>query len=406
MEVITIECPKCKGELFAKEETKKIFCMYCRNEVVIRKTREEIGEINHEFKAKLAIAKHAETLYMRNEKTFNEVMAAYDDVRLVGAHHAEYWLSRSRFFVKGVLKEFDLGKVELSEQSRIVELYTLWMDTATEYYQGLESEVESEKKKKIIEINAVFDRRKEELSAKRLAEEEELRLASEAREKQQQLAMEKHAANAPKRRKIAIIVSAIVVFGFIGVLIAQTMQDRAEEQRLIAEAEEARQYAEEARQYIESRLTEGYSHWSELVNWATDQEISWRISVSGEEINEEYMELISSYGVVGDYSNATTKLVLRDEIYEPVLILNFENATHNHLIAELYEINNNSEDGINNWLRNGGLESLEPIFNMVNVYDYDYSSAEQIPERPIFGKALLLNGALHTLFFPILKIHI
>jgi len=37
MEIITIECPKCKGRLHVETETEKIFCMYCRAEVVVKK---------------------------------------------------------------------------------------------------------------------------------------------------------------------------------------------------------------------------------------------------------------------------------------------------------------------------------------------------------------------------------
>jgi len=36
MEIITIECPKCKGRLHVEEATEKLFCMYCRAEVVVK----------------------------------------------------------------------------------------------------------------------------------------------------------------------------------------------------------------------------------------------------------------------------------------------------------------------------------------------------------------------------------
>lgn len=40
MEIITIECPKCKGELHVKEDTEKLFCMYCRAEVIVKAPEE------------------------------------------------------------------------------------------------------------------------------------------------------------------------------------------------------------------------------------------------------------------------------------------------------------------------------------------------------------------------------
>jgi len=44
MEIITIECPKCKGELHVKAGTEKLFCMYCRSEVRVQ--QENIRVVN------------------------------------------------------------------------------------------------------------------------------------------------------------------------------------------------------------------------------------------------------------------------------------------------------------------------------------------------------------------------
>jgi len=38
MEMITVECPKCKGSLHVDQDVDKIFCMYCRAEVTVKKS--------------------------------------------------------------------------------------------------------------------------------------------------------------------------------------------------------------------------------------------------------------------------------------------------------------------------------------------------------------------------------
>jgi len=103
MNIITITCPKCNGQLMIKEGTPKLFCMYCRHEVLIKEDVAETTDaqtINHEFEAKFAIAKHHEALYHRGELTFKEVLNTYDEVKKIGAHHWEYWQARADFFMK------------------------------------------------------------------------------------------------------------------------------------------------------------------------------------------------------------------------------------------------------------------------------------------------------------------
>jgi len=38
MEMLTVECPKCKGSLQVNQDLEKIFCMYCRAEVILEKS--------------------------------------------------------------------------------------------------------------------------------------------------------------------------------------------------------------------------------------------------------------------------------------------------------------------------------------------------------------------------------
>jgi len=170
MEIITIECPKCKGELHIKADTEKLFCMYCRSEVVIREPEPEKQEVvlesvNHEFQAKLAIAKHNEELHSKGQLSFDKVMESYDEVRQIGAHHWEYWHARAKFFAEAGIKKIKDGdakfriqndkKVErkayddivLASKKAFIDLYTMWMDSAIKHAQTNTDELSAEKEK-------------------------------------------------------------------------------------------------------------------------------------------------------------------------------------------------------------------------------------------------------------------
>ena len=175
MEIITIECPKCKGELHVKEGTEKFFCMYCRGEVVIKQpeqTEVVVESVNHEFQAKLAIAKHNEELYRKKEVTFNQVMKSYDEVRLIGAHHWEYWHARANFFVKSGLRRIKRSnrKAEKEDKSRyevlasrkaFIDTYTMWMDSAIKHGKGNVDELEKEREKTLRKIEQVLENTEE-----------------------------------------------------------------------------------------------------------------------------------------------------------------------------------------------------------------------------------------------------
>jgi len=124
MEIITIECPKCKGELHVKADTEKLFCMYCRSEVMLRNPESEkqeiiIESVNHEFQAKLAIAKHNEELYRKGQMTFEQVMKSYDEARLIGAHHWKCWHAMASFFVEEGLKKIEEGIISLKKKIQL-----------------------------------------------------------------------------------------------------------------------------------------------------------------------------------------------------------------------------------------------------------------------------------------------
>ena len=168
MEIITVECPKCKGELYAKEGTEKFFCMYCRNEVIVKQPSLEQPEIvrdsvNHTFQSKLAIAKHNEILYWSGQLWYDQVMESYDEVQVVGAHHWEYWHARASFLVKAGLEEAKRERLfVLASKKAFIDTYTLWMDSAIQHAGENAGELEIEKEKMLniieIELEAIQER--------------------------------------------------------------------------------------------------------------------------------------------------------------------------------------------------------------------------------------------------------
>jgi len=205
---MAIECPKCKGTVHVDKEIAKVFCMYCRTEIQVKKPAVTGGSgENHEFRAKLAIAEHYEELYFsRGEKSFPQVMGAYDDARQVGAHHAEYWLARARFYAKGKLHEFSKGRIQLSEQWPIIEQYRLWMDTALKHHEGLDAEIIAGREKTVEEIKAAFGKKQREAEKRR---EAEIRSEEFLREEQREEAARK------KPFRIAMAISAGIFFLFL-----------------------------------------------------------------------------------------------------------------------------------------------------------------------------------------------
>jgi len=224
MELIAIECPKCKGTVHVDKEIDQIFCMYCRTEIQVKKPDVSDVGINHEFKSKMAIAEHFEELYFRGEKNFDQVMNAYDDARQVGAHHAEYWLARARFYARGTLNEFSKGNVRISEQSRIINQYTLLMDTAVKHDGGILAAIETEKNETIAKIRTNFEKRK--------AEEDERRERNEGREaeKRRMEALWRVEQEEKRRKqlpfKIAIGIGIVIVALFLFISNNQARQAR------------------------------------------------------------------------------------------------------------------------------------------------------------------------------------
>jgi len=165
MEMVTVKCPNCFGQIQLDKNAEKYFCLYCRKEIKERpKTEEEIA-----LEIKLKMVREIEKRYMRNQKTFGDVMNAFDVAEPVGKYLPLYWLERARFFHKGSLRELnrdDLSvgrsnthkkyKVYYKDKDKIIENYVVLMDKALEYTTKNKEMLEVEKKKGIDSITAAF----------------------------------------------------------------------------------------------------------------------------------------------------------------------------------------------------------------------------------------------------------
>jgi len=179
MEMVIVECPNCFGKIQLDKNVEKYFCVYCRKEIREKpKTRQEIElEI---LETKLDVIRKVERFYNSEQKTFGDVMKAYDTAKPFGEHISEYWLAYARFFTKGSLKELrrielSIGRrrlskyrVSLSDREKIINQYVELMDNCIKYADNKEM-LEIEKEKTIDEIHLAFDeeeKRKSEVDEK------------------------------------------------------------------------------------------------------------------------------------------------------------------------------------------------------------------------------------------------
>ena len=130
---------------------------------------------------------------------------------------------------------------------------------------------------------------------------------------------------------------------------------------------------------IEQRIEDGYGSWGDLIRWAYEHDIPVVLLEDEQPPIEAIDLLINRYGVVGDYINATPWQTDEDS-EEVVLALHFENLTYNETIAELYNLNRNSNRELNAWLEMGGGGQLDYHFNAVEIVDLD-DEGEVLTER-------------------------
>ena len=133
---------------------------------------------------------------------------------------------------------------------------------------------------------------------------------------------------------------------------------------------------------IEARIAEGYDSWSELVIWATEQDISFLAYDEGERPEQDLLALINEHGLLGDYTHATPGVGSITDPDEVILILYFENLSYNDTVAELSALNRYSNSELTEWLDHGGRARLESYFAEVELIDLDDDGVliTQIPE--------------------------
>ena len=393
VEVITIQCPKCKGELHVDKDTKQCFCVYCRTEVVVKKDSSS-SSVTLDSLVKRGFLSLEYSDWSKAEESFD--------------HAANIDPEHGMIYVGKLLAELEMTKEEeLASHDRKLSGYTNYKKAIR--FADSELKVQLEKynnkiKKRIADAKAKEERKLAEAEKERkllAAEQEKQRQLAEAerekqrqlaeaeREKQRQLRLERRAENAPKRRKFAILMALAVVLAFAGIVIVHTVLEQAEARRVVAEQERIEAEAEAWRQAIKNSIDErietGYEFWHELVQWASEQDIPWGIFVNEEQSDQELMVLIEAYGIHGNYIEATPLIRPTEDLDEVILALHFESATYREAPAELSQLNNDSEDDLNEWLEDGGAERAEEEFNEVRIIIVDRQGNEII-EDPEFGK--------------------
>ena len=410
MEIITIQCPHCKGSLHLDKGTEKSFCNYCRAEVIVKDV-EVMGSVTLESLVKrgfLAL-EYAE---------WDRAADSFDQATLINPEHAMIYVGKLMAELK--LKQ----EIELGDHFEILTGYINYQKGVRFAGEELKTRLEGYNEK--IEKRIAAEKAEEE--KKRLAHQKELAAAKvKEREKQEKWKLEqeekerqereRREADAPRRRRNWIIIFSILVLFFIGWNTIRVIQEHAEEQRIIAEQEAEAQRLEEERlaeeqrlleeakaeeqrllaeaeaarqeiwSLIEQRINEGYDSWDELLTWATRQGIVWNLYVNDEVVEQEVLDKINLYGFVGNYINATPQIDVYESGDGVLLALHFEYANYQEAVAELAQLNDSSEDDLNYWLENGGLDRLETTFKNVIIEDQDETN--RLIEDAPFGKEFI-----------------
>lgn|GEM_PF-5562836 len=361
-----MECPKCGGQIQVDAKIEKCFCMYCRTEIQMNQVRSNGNHTNihHEFEAKLALAKHAEKLYNDGQENFDAVMKAYDAVRQVGAHHADYWLSRARFFSSAVIKELKKGNIQKSKAS-VLKDYALWMDTGIGHFTGIRSALEAEKKQTIGKLKVAFDERAKRQEKEAALENERKRMEQEALERKRQERHDAWLAAAPERKRKRIrngVIVAILVMAAI--IIWPIYQNQMEMRRRQAELEEQQAVAFAV---LEERLATDDT-WAALLAWALEEEINFEIRIADAPIDSDLWRQVDVYGWVGEFESAEAGF---DEAGDVALIFNWSELTYDADWFALTHLDRNSEVAINDWLDHGGRQYLESRFDNVRIQAID-----------------------------------
>ena len=401
MEIITIECPKCKGELHIKADTEKLFCMYCRSEVMVKEAASS-GSVTLDSLVKRGFL-------ALDYAEWDRAVDSFDQATHINPEHAMIYVGKLMAELK-LKEEANLGKHH---------------DELTGYvnYQKAIRFADGDLKKRLESYNeqivekARAEKEQERLAHQKKLEEDEERKKSELiqqkleHERVTRLEGERLQAKEVKQKRvryILIIIASVIFLIFIVGTVIRNVQDRAEEQRIVAEREARAQRLEEERlaeeqrlleeaeinrqvvwNSIEARIEEGYSHWLELVEWTIYQDIPWSISVNGVRPNQDLIDNVNKYGIIGEYIKSEPEIEFReDSEEEAVLLLHFESLTYRKVPAELSQLDNDSESDLSIWLEDGGIERARLEFYDVRIISTDQNGNEIIGEVE-FGKEFI-----------------
>jgi len=115
---------------------------------------------------------------------------------------------------------------------------------------------------------------------------------------------------------------------------------------------------------IVSRVETGFSAWDEALVFAVMENLTVSLREGDEPIGEELRTLINRYGLRGDFSHASIGIGSLENEDEVVLLLHFENLSHNQLMEEFFALQDRE---LASWLASGGRERLEAAFERVEV---------------------------------------
>ena len=132
---------------------------------------------------------------------------------------------------------------------------------------------------------------------------------------------------------------------------------------------------------IEERIAQGYDSWADLLEWADQADIPVAFLENDETPTAAIRALIEQYGLVGDYIEATPGLGILEDPEEVLMLLHFENLTYNLMVAELSDLNQNSNRELNSWLENSGRTRLDAHFGTVEIIDLD-EDGEALTDLP------------------------
>jgi len=163
-----------------------------------------------------------------------------------------------------------------------------------------------------------------------------------------------------KIKKWGVLVLSIVFVLTVGtgflIVLGNSYEPEMEELELLGNAED-----DYLMHLIENRIAEGFDAWGELVIWAEELDIPYRILVDEYVPDLFLLNRIETYGLVGDFTHAGP-IVFRSTLYdsdEVYLGLHFNNLTYNEAIATLSNIDEFDKIILMEWLDAGGYERLQ-----------------------------------------------